>query len=479
MTAETETRVTGQEWAGSSAAELRTAYSSGTATPTEVLAEVLQRIETDKPLNPYHAVLAQQAQAAAEASDRRWAQGQPAGPLDGVPVTIKENMHYRGVSYPGGWAAENPPIAETDCPLVSRLKEAGAVIVGSTTMPDLGMLSSGVSSRHGITRNAWDPSWTTGGSSAGAAVTAAAGHGPIHMGSDIGGSVRLPGTWSGLATLKPSHGLIPLDAPYYGRAAGPMARRTDDLYLAMATTGQFDTADTTAQPYPACDWTPNALEPRGLRVGLQLDGGPGLPTDPEVRTTVEAAAEKFAEAGAEIVEISPIATDEYLTGIDQFWRSRAWSQYRGLAPEEKTVVLDYIAEWAQGGAQADGATAVEGYEAMLALGSRARNMTAGLDLLLSPVTPVLAFPAELPMPDNDPSTPMAHISYTVPFNMSGQPSGSVNAGRSEDGRWIGLQLTGQMGQDPTVLGAMKWWEAVRDESAAPAWQELERSRYGY
>ncbi|MDS2172394.1 amidase [Nesterenkonia sp. CL21] len=456
-------------------AELRNGFRRCVFTPSEVLEAVFKRIQGDDADNAYHAVTADRARKEAAASDARWRGGAPAGPLDGVAVSIKENLHRKGISVPGGRAMTSPPVAEVNCPIVDRLEESGALIVGSTVMPDMGMISSGVSSRHGITPNAWNRSWTAGGSSAGAGVAAAAGHGPVHLGSDIGGSVRLPATWSGLASLKPSHGLVPLDAPYQGRAAGPLARWVDDLYAAMAVIARFDSRDTCAQPYPPIDWTPRILDPAGLVIGLQLDGGPGLPVDPEVRAAVSAAATVFADAGAHIVEAPAIATEELITRIDRFWRARAWGQYRRLSnAEQREEVLPYIARWASGAATVDAATAVGDYEAFLDLGARARALTQECDLVLSPVTPVLAFPAEWPMPTNDPDAPMSHISFTVPFNMSGQPSGTVNAGRSTDGRWIGLQVTGQIGQDAQVLGAMRWWETVRSSEATPSWEQISR-----
>lgn len=471
----TSRRASARSLADLTVAELRNGFRRGVFTPSEALGAVLERIQANDTLNAYHAVTADRAREEAPASDARWRAGTPAGPLDGVPVSIKENMHRKGISVPAGRAMTDPPVSEVNCPIVDRLEETGALIIGSTVMPDMGMLSSGVSSRHGITPNAWNPAWTAGGSSAGAAVAAAAGHGPVHLGSDIGGSVRLPATWSGLASLKPSHGLVPLNAPYQGRAAGPLARRVDDLYAAMAVTARFDSRDTCAQPYPPIDWAPRTMDPAGLRIGLQLDGGPGLPLDPEVHAAITAAAKVFADAGADIAEIPAIATEELITRIDRFWRARAWGQYRQLSDtEQREEILPYIAQWATGSASVDAATAVQDYEAFLELGTRARALTHACDLVLSPVTPVLAFPAELPMPTNDPDSPMTHISFTVPFNMSGQPSGTVNAGRGTDGRWIGLQVTGQVGQDAQVLGAMRWWETVRGPDTIPAWEQIFR-----
>src|SRR6202011_2582533 len=140
------------------------------------------------------------ARTVAKASTERWQKGEPTGALDGVPVTIKDNIATKGVPVP----------ATVDAPPAARLREAGAVIFSKTTMPDYGMLSSGLSSFHPLTRNPWDLSKNHGGSSAGAGAAGAAGYGPLHLGTDIGGSVRLPACWCGLVALKPSLGRIPI-----------------------------------------------------------------------------------------------------------------------------------------------------------------------------------------------------------------------------------------------------------------------------
>src|SRR4051794_3648417 len=238
-----------------SAAALAEAYAAGRLSPSEAAEDVIARINEREPvLNAFYVFDAEAVRAEAAASSARWAAGAQRSPLDGVPVTVKENILRRGVPVPAGTALPNPPVARENAPIVDRLEEAGLVILGSTTMPDYGMLSSGVSSRHGITRNAWDPSLTPGGSSAGAGAAAAAGYGPLHVGTDIGGSVRLPATWAGLAALKPSPGLIPLHEPYTGRAAGPITRSIDDAALLMAVIGRPDRRDYSSRPYPAMHW---------------------------------------------------------------------------------------------------------------------------------------------------------------------------------------------------------------------------------
>ncbi len=330
------------------------------------------------------------------------------------------------------------------------------------------MLSSGVSSRHGITRNALNPALTTGGSSAGAGAAAAAGYGPMHVGTDIGGSIRLPGTWSGLATLKPSAGLVPLHAPYLGRAAGPLTRTVADAAALMSIIAQPDTRDYSTRPYPAMEWFSGPISPAGLRVGLQLDAGSGAEVDPEIAAAVQRAAELFSAAGASVREVPPFMTADQLAGIDAFWRTRSWADYSALDEQQRENVLPYIARWCTGGKDYDGVATMEHYHRFAQVQAATIAATRGFDLVLSPVAPMAAFPAEMPMPVDDPDLPMAHISFTMPYNMSGQPAATVNCGFTADGRTIGLQVVGQIGADDKVLAAAAWFETVRGDMV-PDW----------
>ena len=236
-----------------SATELRRAFASRTLSPVEVLLDVAEVVETREPrLNALWVndleTRPEALLAAARASERRWQTGRPMGALDGVPVTVKENLARAGVPMPVGSAGVTPAVPTRSSPVVERIEEAGGIIVGSTVMPDWGMLSSGVSSQHGITRSPWDERLTTGGSSAGAGAAAAGGYGPLHVGTDIGGSIRLPGTWLGLTTLKPSAGRVPLDTPYLGRVAGPMTRTAADAAMLLSVISRPDSRDWTSLP---------------------------------------------------------------------------------------------------------------------------------------------------------------------------------------------------------------------------------------
>ncbi|WAP51304.1 amidase [Arthrobacter sp. ATA002] len=456
-----------------SAADMSRAFSSGAVTPEDVAEAVVARIRDREPeLNALYLFDAADVRAQARASAARWRAGAPLSHYDGVPCTVKENIARAGHPKPSGTALPHPPVSAANAPVTDRLVEAGVVILGSTTMPDWGMLSSGVSSRHGISRGAWNPAWTTGGSSAGAGSAAAAAYGPLHVGTDIGGSIRLPGTWQGLAALKPSAGLVPLDMPYPGRAAGPLARTVGDAAALMSLVARHDMRDYSTRPYPEMDWDAAPAGVEQLKVALHLDAGCGAAVEPEILAAVQGVADVFAAAGAVPEVLGPFMDQELLDGLDNFWRTRSWADFELLAPEDRPLVLEYVARWCSRGASFSGADTIRHYHCMDSVRQRTISATAAFDVVISPVAPMAAFPAEQPMPDPDPDRTMSHIGFTVPYNMSGQPAATVNCGFTADGRPIGVQLSGPVGSDDRLLRAAAWYEANRPASAVPGWAGL-------
>jgi aspartyl-tRNA(Asn)/glutamyl-tRNA(Gln) amidotransferase subunit A len=351
--------------------------------------------------------------------------------------------------------------AERDAPPAARLREAGAVILGKTTMPDYGMLSSGLSSFHKLARNPWDLTKNPGGSSAGAAAAAAAGYGPLHLGTDIGGSVRLPAGWCGIATLKPSLGRIPIYPPYAGRVAGPMTRTVADTALMMAVLSQPDARDTMSLPHQQIGWGELGRDVKGLKIGLLMDAGWGAPVEPEVRAAVEAAAKAFEAAGAIVTPIKPFMDRSVAEGMDRFWRCRAWMDISALPEARRAKVLPFIREWARGGAELTGPQVFHGYSQMGVMREAAVQACAPFDVVLTPTAPMPAFAAELPCPTNDPARPFEHIAFTLPYNMSEQPAASVNCGYTAGGLPIGLQIVGARFDDLGVLQIARAWERMR------------------
>ncbi|MFB9902805.1 amidase [Allokutzneria oryzae] len=461
------------ELADLGAVEALVMFRSGAVSPVEMIEAVLARVERCEPvLRATYALDAEGARAAAKASEQRWRRQEPVGALDGLPVTVKENVATRGTPTPLGTAATELRPAEADAPAAARLREEGAVIFAKTTMPDYGMLSSGLSSFHPVARNPWDTGKGPGGSSAGAGAAGAAGYGPLHIGTDIGGSIRLPAGWCGLVGLKPSFGRVPVDPPYPGRVVGPMTRLAVDAALLMSVLSKPDTRDHLSLPPQELDWRCPPVHPRGLRIGLQLDAGFGLPVDPEVTAAVTEAARAFEAAGAAVEPVGPTITREMLDGLNDFWRMRFWSDFAEMPQQRRDLVLPFIREWVESGAGLSGTRVYRGFSQMDAMAVAAERMMRRFDYVLSPVSPVPAFAAELAAPTNDPLAPFEHIAFTVAYNMSGQPAASVNCGFTGDGLPIGLQIAGNRFDDVGVLGLVRMYERLRP--AQPPWPSPDR-----
>jgi aspartyl-tRNA(Asn)/glutamyl-tRNA(Gln) amidotransferase subunit A len=445
-----------------SAVDLIAGYRAKQFSPAEVLEDVLAHVAVWEPhIKALYAFDPQGARTAAKASTERWQKAEPIGPLDGVPVTIKDNIATKGVPVPLGAATTKLVPAAVDAPPAARLREAGAVIFSKTTMPDYGMLSSGLSSFHPLTRNPWDLSKNPGGSSAGAGAAGAAGYGPLHLGTDIGGSVRLPAGWCGLVALKPSLGRVPVDPPYVGRVAGPMSRTVDDAALMMSVLSRPDRRDGMSLPPANINWKALDKSPRKLRVGLMLDLGVGQALEKDVRDVAVKAAKAFESAGAVITEVEGILTREMLDGLDKFWRARLWDDLSQLTPAEREKALPYIYKWAEAGAKLSGVDVISGFNATMAIRAAAGKLFAELDYVISPVSPVVNFAAELAAPLNDPARPFEHICYTVPWNMAENPAVSINGGYDAKGFPIGVQIIGRRFDDIGVLGMAKAFEGLR------------------
>lgn len=442
------------------------AYRQRTLSPVEVTQSLLAHMAQWEPhLHASYLLRPEVSLAQARASEARWHRGEPCGVLDGVPVTLKDNLATLGDPMPLGTSATNLTPAAANAPPAARLFEAGAVLLCKTTMPDYGMLSSGLSSFHALARNPWDLSKTPGGSSAGAAAAAAAGYGPLHVGTDIGGSLRLPAGWCGVFSLKPSLGRIPIDPPYTGRAAGPITRTVSDAALMMQVLSLPDARDSMSLPYQALPWDEfdrGVACLRGLTIGLMKDAGCGLPVAPEVLNAIEHAARLFERAGACVEPMKPFMTQAMLDGMDHAWRMRSHLELAALTPSKKASVLPYIQQWADSAADM---SAVHIYQAVSQFhATRLATVQAcrPFDYVISPTAPMPAFAAELPSPTNDPLRPLEHIGFTVPFNMSEQPAASINCGYTEGGLPIGLQIVGQRFDDLGVLRIARAFELLRD-----------------
>jgi aspartyl-tRNA(Asn)/glutamyl-tRNA(Gln) amidotransferase subunit A len=451
-----------------SAVALARAYEAGESSPVEALRAVRARIDAWEPV--INALWHRDDDAAdrqARAAEERWRDGKPLSPLDGVPVTIKENLTTAGVPTPLGSNASILTPAPRDAPAAARLKEAGAVLVAKTTMPDFGMLTSGVSTKHGTTRSPWNPEWNPGGSSSGGAAATVAGYAPINIGTDIGGSVRLPAAFTGVVGHKPSFGRVPVNPPYYARVAGPLTRTVADAARAMAVLSRPDDADFMSLPPQDLDWENLEMRVAGARIALALDAGAGMPTDAEVARAVESAASTLGQAGAHVEPIGPLITDAMLGGLDRFWRMRSLRDLRALPPENQERILPYLREWMDAAADRTGMELFGDFSQLEAISIAARDAIDGFDYILCPVAPVATFSADLPSPAADPSRALEHIAYTVTFSISGHPAISVPWTTTRDGRPIGIQLVGRRFADIPVLALGAACERLRPE--LPPW----------
>ena len=282
-------------------------------------------------------------------------------------------------------------------------------------MPDYGMLSSGLSSFHPLARNPWDLSKNPGGSSAGAGAAAAAGYGPLHLGTDIGGSVRLPAGWCGVFGFKPSLGRIPIKPPYAGRVAGPMTRTVRDAALMMAVLAQPDWRDTMSLPSQDIAWRRPAARParpaHRPAAGRRL--GPGGRA--EIAAAVQAAAARSKRPARSSSRCRAFMTRDMADGMDRFWRMRSWLDISALPRERRDQVLPYI----RLGRERRVARAARRSSTATARWARCATPRCTacqpFDFVFSPVSPVAAFAAEWPSPTNDPQRPFEHIAFTLPL----------------------------------------------------------------
>ncbi|AKS33027.1 amidase [Mycolicibacterium goodii] len=441
------------------AAAVRAAYRGGSLSPLDVLEHTLALIEARNPeLNAIAYLDRDGARAAAEASAQRWADDDALGPLDGLPVTIKDSVNAAGMPWRHGCAAfSDLPDATEDSPPAARLREAGAVIVGKTTMPDFGMMAAGVSSLYGITRNPWDPSRNTGGSSSGAGASLAAGIGFSSVGSDIAGSVRLPAGHCGLVALKPTQGRIPHLASSTMRSAGPMGRTVDDVIDLYDVLSLPDPRDSLSLP-PEAEAPREDRGPRGIRVGVLDDLGYGPGAHDAVLAVLSDAASALRDAGATVTSMPPVFDEDPYDALDRVFQVRARSELESIAPQLWDLVHPAVRDWCAQAADYTATDLIRFSEATARSAARMQNACAGYDFVIAPVLPVVGFAAD--ECGVDAAQPLAHCGYTAWFNQTGQPAAAVCFGMS-DGMPVGIQVIGPRFADRAVLRLTKWLEGAR------------------
>ena len=451
-----------------SAAELGPPYASKQLSPVEVAKDTLARIERFEPAVNAFAVRDEALTLAmAEASQARWLNGEAIGPLDGVPVTIKDNLGVAGWSMQRGSAiASDAPFAE-DSPITARLREAGTVFLGKTTMPEYGWKGVGDSPLTGITRNPWNTGTGPGGSSSGAAVCAALNLGCLHMGTDGAGSIRIPAAFTGVVGLKPSYGRVPawpISVMGFLAHLGPLTRTVTDTALSMKVIGQPDARDMTAltdRPPDYVDGLKGSM--RGLRVAWSPRLGQDVTVDPEIAALTAAAAQAFAELGATVEEVDP-GFDDPIEILMTLWSSGAALALKSIDTAGRKQMDPGLVAVAEQGERIPASAYVD---ALLnrrnALAYKMAQFHQRYDLLLTPTLPLPAFAVGRDTPEHgaygDDWT--RWTPFTYPFNITEQPAVSVPCGLTKAGLPAGLQIVGAFGKDALVLRAAAAFEQAR------------------
>ena len=435
-----------------SAQQLISAFEKKELSPVEAMEAILAQAEKRNPsVNALYGEDPEGALEQARESEKRWSQNRPIGVLDGLPITVKDSIRVRGFpSWHGCRANMRRPMETEDAPPAARLKEAGAIIFAKTAMPDIGMLACGVSSAHGIVRNAWNTDFNPGGSSAGAATAVAAGIGPCSIGTDGGGSVRLPAAHCGLFGFKPTNGRIPHIPPDPIRSAGTLSRNVADSAFLMNVLAKPDLRDFGALPPVETDYVERlGRDLTGLKLGVLMDIGFGPDASDEMIAAITGGVKVFEKAGAILEPVSLAFDFDPMEAVERYFKTRSFLEFDALTDQQKQQVLPYIAQWVAGATRITGIQLADAMAAIDRIRAIICQRFESYDLILSPVMPVVGFPAEALGADSE--NPTAHIGYTALYNQTGQPAASICCGFSSNGLPIGLQIIGKRYNDLDVL----------------------------
>jgi aspartyl-tRNA(Asn)/glutamyl-tRNA(Gln) amidotransferase subunit A len=451
-----------------SATKLSKLYKLGQASPVEVARACLAQIARfDRAVNAMSLVDEKATLKQARASEKRWKAGKPIGPLDGIPVLIKDLLLVKGWPTLRGSKTVNKDQAwEHDAPSVARLREAGSVFMGMTTTPEFGWKGVTDSPLTGITRNPWDLRMTPGGSSGGSSAGLAAGYAPLALGTDGGGSIRIPAAFSGVFGLKPSFGRVPAwPISPFGTVAhvGPMSRRVKDSALMLNAISRPDARDWFSLPAGEQDFLAGLGKGvKGMKIAYSPDLG-YVKVDPEVAAHVEKAVAVLRALGAKIVKINPGFTDPAA-----MFRTLWWTGVRGalgaLPPEKVALLEPALRDVLEQSKSITVDELIEAQKQRGALGSQMRQFMEDYDALVTPTMPIAAFEAGKLQPA-DPDNQGKWVNWTpisYPFNLTQQPAASIPCGFTKAGLPVGLHVVGQMFADAKVLQICAAYERETD-----------------
>jgi aspartyl-tRNA(Asn)/glutamyl-tRNA(Gln) amidotransferase subunit A len=454
-----------EEIAFLSAIELLARYRERALSPVEVLATTLRRLERyESALNAFVLYDPETAMAAARASEARWRKGEPQGLLDGVPVAIKDTLSTRGWPRLVGSRTIDPNQAwDEDSPVTARLRGEGAVLFGKTTTPEFGWKAVTDSPLSGVTRNPWNLERSPGGSSGGSAAVVLAGICPLAVGTDAGGSIRIPAAFCGIFGHKPTFGRVAVYPPSaFGDVAhvGPMARTVNDAALMLDAMKGPDSRDWHSLPDDGIAYRDQVGKGslKEKRIALSPTLGFAEP-DPAVRAAVERAAQVFAELGAVVEPADPFEQSPKDI-FDTLSLAAFWGLLRALPAGASAIMDPDLVALCRRGERVTQEQYVDAVRCRAALGQALRLFFDRHDLLLCPTMPIPAAYADprddgRPNPNNFPDW----MPYTAPFNLTKNPSASIPCG-FVDGLPIGLQVVGSLYDDLAVLQACRAYEVA-------------------
>lgn len=455
-----------------SMSELLAGFRAQRLSPVDFAEATLRQIDGEEPgLNAFvlretrDTVLAQ-----ARAAEGRWLRGEPKGALDGVPITVKDSLLARGWPTRFGSLSTSDAPAEEDAPAVARAREAGAIIVGKTTTPEFSWKAVTDSPLTGISRNPWNLDVTPGGSSGGAAAAVAAGQAVASIGTDAGGSVRIPASFCGVVAMKATRGRVPAYPPSFVWTmghVGPIARTVQDLALMLDVMSQPDARDWNALPPPGESYAaaPSTVEAvKGLRVAYCPAFGKAK-VDPEVAELVRRATVRFAELGAHVEQVEaplPNAHEDFTV----YYTTCIGRSLQHLPTDAEAKRDAGLAKVIEASRAISRERFLAAYEFQIRISREARLFHQRYDLLLTPTMAVPPFTAGRLSPDGyDQDDWLSWSPFTYPFNMSGQPAMSVNCGFTASGLPVGLQLIGPMYGEALLLRAARAFESSMQPEA--------------
>ncbi len=438
--------------------EVLAAYRRAELTPVEMVDEHLGRLaQLQGPLNSFVSVDIDGARAAAHRSRDRWLEGN-ARPLEGIPVSIKDLVAMAGFPTGEGSRTTSELSALVDAPVVARLREAGAVILGKTTTSEFGWKGITDSPAWGVTRNPWDTDRSPGGSSGGAGASLAAGVGLAAHGNDGGGSIRIPASYCGLIGLKPTFGRVPqapVTSPYASLTAnGALTRSVEDAALLLNVLSRPDIRDWHAVPYDGRDWTVGVNDGLGgLRFAYTETLGEAK-VEPEVGQICRAAVDRIAMEGPPVIELETVI-DPLRPQFEQYWQAGFAHRLRSIPLERRDDLDPGFRRLAEAGLDVGVEALDAAHGARAKLVSTLRRVHLDYDLLLTPTTPTTAPRADIEYHSADFDRWEHAVPFTVPFNLTGQPACSIPVGVTHSGMPVGLQLVATHHREDLILRAAR------------------------